>query len=360
MLKGTDIWLPSYFRSLFRGRRLKSPTNILFAFVDHYEPMQRPDDPMELQVERVTGWIDGYERLCAGHTDRTGRPPQHTYFYPQEQYSEGLIEPLANHCRRGFGEVEIHIHHDDDTPEGFLDKIETFKGQLQNHGLLPTNKDDGLVKYGFIHGNWALDNSLKSGRWCGLNNEITLLRETGCYADFTLPSAPAGGQTRKINSIYFADDDPLRPKSHDTGRDVVFGDRGSGDLLLIQGALTLNWKNRKMGILPKIENSDVHMTSPFTRDRVRLWLSQRISVRGREDTVFIKVHTHGLKPAPNEYLLGGGTSSGFDILESEFNDGEKFRLYYVNAREMANVVMAFNDGVDRPVEELFDYRLVIT
>ncbi len=360
MFKGTHIWFPSYIRSLFHRKHTGRTTNILFAFVDHFEPMQKPEDPNDLQLGRVNDWIDGYERLCTGHSDRMGRPPQHTYFYPQEQYSTELLEPLARHCRRGFGEVEIHIHHDDDTPDGFLDKIETFKSQLQNHGLLPIDKVDGLVKYGFIHGNWALDNSLKSGRWCGLNNEITLLRETGCYADFTLPSAPADGQTRKINSIYFADDDPLRPKSHNTGRDVVFGEKGCGDLLLIQGALTLNWKNRKRGILPKIENSDIHPTSPFTRDRIRLWLSQQISVRGREDTVFVKVHTHGLKPAPFEYLLGGGAAGGFDILEKEFNDGDRFRLYYVNAREMTNVVMAFNDGVDRPVAELFDYRLVIT
>ena len=33
--------------------------------------------------------------------------------------------------------------------------------------------------------------SLPDGRWCGLNNELILLRDLGCYADFTLPSAPS-------------------------------------------------------------------------------------------------------------------------------------------------------------------------
>ncbi|MEJ7636728.1 MAG: hypothetical protein WKF75_01760 [Singulisphaera sp.] len=50
-----------------------------------------------------------------------------------------------------------------------------------------------------------------------VNNEIDVLRETGCYADFTLPSAPSPTQTRQINSIYYASDDPRRPKSHDRG-----------------------------------------------------------------------------------------------------------------------------------------------
>src|SRR5258707_498316 len=71
--------------------------------------------------------------------------------------------------------------------------------------------------YAFIHGNWALDNSRPDGRWCGINNELDVLRETGCFADFTLPSAPSPCQTSTINRIYYAVDDPKRPKSHDTG-----------------------------------------------------------------------------------------------------------------------------------------------
>ena len=39
------------------------------------------------------------------------------------------------------------------------------------------------ARFGFIHGNWCLDNSRADGRWCGLNNELILLRELGCYAD---------------------------------------------------------------------------------------------------------------------------------------------------------------------------------
>jgi hypothetical protein len=343
-----------------RRRPERRPLSILFAFVDHWEPMQLEGDPAELQIERAARWIEGYERLCEGHGDRLGRPPQHTYFFPQEQYSPALVGPLAEHCRRGYGEVEVHIHHDDDTAEGFLEKIGKFKEQLRGHGLLPTDTADGMVKYGFIHGNWALDNSRADGRWCGLNNEITLLRETGCYADFTMPSAPADCQTRKINSIYFADDDPQRPKSHDTGRDIVFGGRDSGDLLLIQGPLALNLRSRKRGVIPRIENGDIHDTSRFTRSRMALWVSQRICVRGREDTVFVKVHTHGLKTRQTGYLLGDEMSRGFDTLEREFNDGDRYRLFYVNAREMANVVLAFNDGIDSPPEQLFDYRLNIT
>ncbi len=342
------------------GARLVRPTNVLFAFVDHFEPEQKPGDPLGLQTSRVRDWIARYEAACAGHADARGAPPRHTYFFPEEQYRSETIEPLAAHCARGFGEVEVHIHHDGDTGQAFRGKIERFVERLAGHGLLSRDRADGRIKYAFIHGNWALDNSRDDGRWCGVDDEITILRETGCYADFTMPSAPVKGgtQTRTVNSIYFADDDPRRPKSHDRGRPVAFGGRGSGDLLLIQGPLALNWRERIRGVLPRIESGDVSATSPVTRGRLRLWIDRRIGVRGKPDTVFVKVHTHWCKPRNFDFLFsGGGIATLFDLVERECGDPARFRLYYVSAREMANVVYACNEGVDRPVEELFDYRL---
>src|SRR3546814_3205543 len=64
----------------------------------------------------------------------------------------------------------------------------------------------------------------------GLDNELTLLRELDCYADFTMPSAPSPTQTTTINSIYYATDDPVRPKSHDTSTPARVGVPGRGDL----------------------------------------------------------------------------------------------------------------------------------
>jgi hypothetical protein len=355
--KDALVWLPRCIAA--RRPPLARPANVLFALVDHFEPEQRPGDPLELQVGRVREWTARYEAAAAGHADSRGVPPRHTYFFPEEQYHAEALEPLARHCARGFGEVEVHIHHDGDTGAAFRAKMERFIGRLAGHGLLSRDRADGRTRYGFIHGNWSLDNSRADGRWCGVNDEITILRETGCYADFTMPSAPAEGgtQTSTVNSIYFAVDDPLRPKSHDRGRPVVFGGKGSGDLLLIQGPLALNWRSRVRGVFPRLESGDVSSTCSVTRDRVRLWIDRRIGVRGRPDTVFVKVHTHGLKPRNFDFLLGGGLEAAFGLVESVCGDRNRFRLYYVSAREMANVVFAFNDGLDRPIEDLFDYRL---
>ncbi|MFO7914177.1 MAG: hypothetical protein R6U43_00595 [Candidatus Krumholzibacteriales bacterium] len=353
MLKNIHIWLPSFIMQKLRDRPAAYPVHILFAMADHFEPMQKPSDPPGLQLERVRDWIERFEEGAGRLRDSEGRPPVHTYFFPQEQYHRAVLDSLGEHCLRGFGEVEVHIHHDSDTTEQFVEKISRFKEQLASHGLLC--RESGQLKYGFVHGNWALDNSRKDGRWCGLNNEITLLRDTGCYADFTMPCAPADGQTRKINSIYFADDNPEKPKSHDRGTDLSFGGKGRGDLLMIQGPLALRRISHR--VLPGIENGDVSSGNPITAGRARTWVNQRISVRGKEDVIFIKVHCHGLKPRNAEYLLEGGLEKGLKILENRFNDGSKYILHYLTAREMANVALAYNDGVEGPISELRNYRL---
>jgi hypothetical protein len=74
----------------------------------------------------------------------------------------------------------------------------------------------------------VLDNSLPGDRFCGLNNEITLLRDLGCYADFTMPSGASPTQARLINTIYWAVDDPDKPKSYDTGVPVIPGATANG------------------------------------------------------------------------------------------------------------------------------------
>ena len=68
---------------------------------------------------------------------------------------------------------------------------------------------------------------------------LDVLRETGCYADFTFPSAGSRTQPRKINSIYYAIDDPDRPRSHDRGIDVGTAPPPANGLILIQGPLLL-------------------------------------------------------------------------------------------------------------------------
>src|SRR5205085_2137921 len=203
----------------------------------HFEPAWG-QPTAELAQERVDRWVEDYPRRLGAFRDSDGCPPRHTFFFPVEQYEPRLLNGLAHLCSQGYGEVEVHLHHDNDTAEGLRATLLAFKELLaRRHGLLARDRRTGAVQYGFVHGNWALDNSHPDRRWCGVNNELDVLRETGCYADFTLLSAPSPTQTRKTNSIYYAVDDPRRPKSHDWGVDVGAGPAPDRALMQIQGPL---------------------------------------------------------------------------------------------------------------------------
>lgn len=339
------IWLWSYIRSLFLKQAdfdHSKPIDIIFCFVDHFEPMWQ-NASFETQLTRVEKWIKHYPELANNHHDARGKCPQHTFFIPAERPEDFYFKMLAPLCEKGYGAIEIHLHHERDTEGNMKNTLKKFTQMLIDYNLIKRDSD-GKIRFGFIHGNWALDNSARLGACCGINNELTVLKDCGCYADFTLPSAPSETQTKKINSIYYAKDNPHKPKSHNTGIDVQVGKQDSGDLMIIQGPLTLNWKNRKWGIFPRIENSDISADNPPTEARVDLWIKTKIRISGMPNAVFVKVHTHGCQEGNMEMMFGGQLDRMFDYLEKKYNDGKKYRLYYVNAREMYNIIKNFERG----------------
>jgi hypothetical protein len=357
--KNLHLWISAYvFQKLSPKPSVKGPRHIIFAFVDHYEPRWGRVDDLEIESRRVDAWMNRYPLMADKHRDADGRVPQHTFFYPEEEYRKVHLDKLADLCRRGYGEVEVHIHHDNDTADNFRKTMTGFVDLLRNeHGFLPDCPKTGKPLYAFIHGNWCLNNSRPDGRYCGVNDESIILRDTGCYADFTMPSAPSDTQTAKINSIYYATDIPGRSKSHDNGVDVEVGKQASGDLLLIQGPLALNWKRRKFGIMPSIESSDIRKATPPSPDRVDLWVDCNIHVKGRPEWVFVKIHTHGTQDMDIDTLLGEPVDQMFSYLEEKYNDGKNYVLHYVNAREMYNIVKAAEDGKSGNPNQYRDYLL---
>lgn len=373
--KNIHIWFSSYITSLlckndstqteyassksYNTDKKNGPKHIMFCFVDHFEPMWRRPS-YETEVSRIRTWKDRYPVMAGKHKDADGKNPQHTFFYPEEEYRKEHLDELAMLCKAGFGEIEIHLHHDDDTAQKLKENLIRFKKKLTRHGLLAKNKNTKETEYGFTHGNWALDNSRNDGKWCGVNNELQILKETGCYADFTLPSAPSETQTKKINSIYYALDDPIQPKSHDKGIDVMCGGKPDGDLMIIQGPLTLNWKDRKLGILPRIENGGISCGNPPSAARVDLWIKQNIHVKGRPDWIFVKVYTHGTQEANFECLLGEPVDKMHSYLGKKYNDGVNYMLHYVTSREMYNIIKAAEEGHRDNPDNFRDHILIKT
>ncbi len=329
--RNAQLWLPGYLRSR-AARRPAPPVRVWLMIADHFEPLGGAANETVAR-ERVASWRREWPAIARRHCDSAGNPPAYTFFYPQEEYRPALVEPLAEMARAGIADVEIHLHHDGEGERDFVGRIARFKEILfARHGLL--RRDGKQIVFGFIHGNWALDNSLPDGRWCGLNNELTLLRDLGCYADFTLPSAPSAAQTRLINTIYWAVDDPARPKSHDSGIPVRAGEASTADLLMIPGPLALAWRRRKFGLLPRLETGELAAGNPVTRERARLWLRHAPRIGAGQ---FIKLFAHGAREANARHLLGGGLDLAFRLLGEECSK-QGSALRYATAWGMRDAV----------------------
>lgn len=345
--RNVQYWIGPY---LFPHRRRAQPRrdeplDVFIAVCDHYEPECYGADRATARA-RVERWTREYPRLFERFRDSRGRAPQHTFFFPQDEYRPEYLDELRQLCDAGYGDVDVHLHHHNDTASGLREKLEEFRETLHlRHGLLRRDPHTGEIVYGFIHGNWALCNSRPDGQACGVDQELTVLLQTGCYADFTFPSAPSPTQPRTINSIYYARDLPGRCRSHDFGDFAEVGRTPSQDqLLMIQGPLGLDWHNRKLGLIPAIENADLTGRRPPTLDRFRRWVQTGVHVAGRPNWVFVKLHTHGCKDANTGMLLGRAMQDFHAGLAAWSAEGDERRYHYVTAWELAQLVHTAERG----------------
>lgn len=337
-----EIWLPGVLAGMLRRER-EPLTHAWLLVTDHYEPYWRGADAATAH-QRVARWSAQWPAIAARHRDSRGRPPQYSFFYPEEEYDPRLLEALATMQRAGIADVEVHLHHDGEGEDDFRRRIGGFVETLRNeHGLL--RERDGRAAWCFIHGNWALDNSHPEGRYCGLDNELSLLAELGCVADFTLPAAPSPCQTRIVNSIYRATDDPARPRSHDDGRSVRHGTTPGEGLLMVQGPLTLRRHQRRRW-LPGVECGELTRVDPPSAHRVARWLAAAPRIGGH---AFVKLHTHGAQEDTARALLDDG---GLDRLFSLFADACRERHVacgFVSAWECVTLIESLEAGHD-PLE----------
>jgi len=331
-----DLWFPAYLRNraahLTAGGR---PKRLYVALTDHYEPMGGSVS-LEVGRARVGAWEDRWPNIAAdAPKDSAGNAPCFTAFYPQEEYEPELLERLAVLTRTGTVDVEVHLHHDNDTAAIFYDKVRTFTAQLRNeHGLL--HDHNGRTMFGFIHGNWALDNSRDDGRWCGVTGELQLLRDLGCYADFTMPSVPSRTQSRIINQIYWTTGDPKKPRGFDHGVQATVGGGKQGDLLMINGPLGIRYRER---LIPRMETGELSVYDPPTPYRVQRWIS--LAPRLGDD-IFLKLYGHSAREDNAGALLGTNGTPGklapmFQWIH-EAAQQQNLELHWVSAYEMFRAV----------------------
>lgn len=336
-----------------REPRVRGLRHLIFAVCDHYEPLwgQPTEDVGE---DRVRFWQENYPSMASAFRDADGRAPQHTFFFPGEEYRPRFFDRLERLILDRFGEVELHLHHHDATSESFREEVLSYLGIFGERGHF-SRDPDGRIRYAFIHGNWALANGRPDGRQCGVDDELPILFDTGCYADLTFPSAPDITQPNIVNQLYWPTGDLGRKRAYEWGERARVGKRYDDRLLLVQGPLALALRPGGVGV--RIESSALTAKDPGTSSRIRTWTDRNIHVEGRPEWVFVKVHTHGAPEKQAESLLGDAGREMHRTLCGRYNDGIRWRLHYVTAREMVNIAFAAMDGHAGDPNEYRDYVL---
>jgi hypothetical protein len=358
-------WVPDYAWQRLTRRRFPNRTHLIFALADHFEPAIVPDAgetraPYLEQERRLERWCREYPKRFRSYRDAEGYPFVHSYFYPAEQYDEPLIARLAEHCRAGWGEIEIHLHHGVEAPdsaENTRRQLIEFRDRLAvEHGCLSYWGKSAQPRYSFVHGNFALANS-DNGWACGVDSEMQILAETGCYADLTLPTgAFHGAQTSKINSIYECALPLTERAPHRKGRDLARGRAPQVFPLMVQGPLMLDFTSRNGSRRLRIDNAALTGANPPTLHRLSLWKRAAVSVKGKPDWLFIKLHCHGMDPTHEEATLGMAMQKFVDELAGGAEQRNEI-LHFVSAREMVNIILAACDGKEGDPGEYRDYQL---
>lgn len=329
--------MPYLMDRMRRSTRSTKPKRACVAITDHYEPLGMGAS-VEAALSCVAQWREKWPRIADdAPKDANGRRPQYSFFYPQEEYRRDLLDGIAEMVRLGVGDVEVHLHHDNEQRDSFIRKVTEYCRRLtDDHGLL--RQQNGRTVFGFIHGNWALDNSRPDGKWCGLNGEIALLRDLGCCADFTMPSAPSATQGRVLNQIYWCTNNSGNlPKSFDRGIEATVGGGMQGDLLMITGPFGLRFGER---LLPRMETGEIAGYDLPTPSRVSQWFDLAPTIG---EDIFVKLFTHGAQDRNLGPLINGGLGNLFHWL-SEEAARRGIEIYWATAWQMYQAADALIHG----------------
>lgn len=325
-----------------RKKRGSARIHIMFCMCDHFEP-GTAGASLGVANERMHELLTKYPIIAGDHRDSDGRIPRRSWFFPPHYHKNGWLKSLVGLCASGYGEIELHLHHGKQMPDTSKNLRETLQlciDEYSQFGIF--GKSGSRLNFGFIHGDWALNNS-RNGHFCGVDDELAILKDAGCYADFTLPS-PVGDLFGKANSLYYSDSVPRHRRSHSRGENVrVNGNAvmSHPGLLLVQGPLHPLRLSRSI-LSTRIVGDGLDNFLPVSKSRIDSWIDAGISVDGKNDWLFVKTHTHGAMDS--ETVLGNKMHDLFGYLDSRYNDGVQFCLHYVTAREFFNIIKAAEAG----------------
>ncbi len=365
-LKWNLPWLARYpfvrARSFFEQTAFEKK-HIIITVANHFEPAWSENGVLDhkTQIKRLKAYHKMARETGEAIRDADGTKFRHTNFYPAEQYHPEILDIMAEMQAEGLGEVEVHLHHGVDRPdttENLRQMLVGFRDALaEKHKCLSRMDDAGDPMYAFVHGNLALANSC-GGRFCGVDNEMEILRDTGCYADMTLPSAPDQSQVAVINQVYECALPMNEPVPHRRGQRVAANGKQSQLPLIFTGPLVFNWTRRIKGLpVPRIDDGALAANQPLDAARFNRWRSANVTVAGKSDWAFVKLYCHGFFDHDQSVCIGDDAKRFFGEIVEESEKTGAFTVHFTSAREAFNIALAAIDGKVGSPNAHRDYRL---
>ena len=216
--------------------KLSECDRVLYIHVDHFEPTSNSRDyavvdtvlqTMIKDIRRSSFNPSLFLKIPATMTLRGDTPE----FVPAPH--AGMIMAHIKELSDLGCDIHQHIHHERWTHSELtgLEWLEPMSRGLTDDEMLRTfiTKSIELYKlyniptndWGFVHGRWALNAS--DVRTCNITNEINILYNNGCVADFTMPAGRALCNP-PISGIY-----AIKPinqaRCYDTGKIIHKGSR---------------------------------------------------------------------------------------------------------------------------------------
>lgn len=365
-LKWNLPWLARYPLSRaasFLQQTAFEKKHIIITVANHFEPGWSANGVLDhkTQMMRLKAYHKMARETGEAVRDADGTKFRHTNFYPAEQYHPEILDVMAEMQAEGLGEVEVHLHHGVDRPdtaENLRETLVDFRDTLaEKHKCLSRAADGATPMYAFVHGNLALANSC-GGRFCGVDNEMEILRDTGCYADMTLPSAPDQSQVAVINQIYECALPMCEAVPHRRGNRAAVNQKQVDLPLIFAGPLTFNWTRRISGLpVPRIDDGALAANQGLDVARFNRWCSANVAVAGKSDWVFVKLYCHGFFEHDQAVCIGEDAKRFFGGIVEESEKTGAFTVHFASARESFNIALAAIDGKNGDPNDHRDYRL---
>jgi len=347
----------------FLERTAFEKKHVILTVANHFEPSWSENGLLghKQQLERLAAYQKLARATGEAVRDVDGTKFRHTNFFPAEQYHPEILDVLAEMQAEGLGEVEVHLHHgvkEPDTAYNLERQLLEFRDRLaERHSCLSRMDGSKMPMYAFVHGNLALANSC-GGRFCGVDNEMEILRDTGCYADMTLPSAPDQSQVAVINQIYECKFPMNEPVPHRQGERSAANGKSPSLPLIMTGPLVFNWTRRLSGLpVPRIDDGALTANQTLDLDRFNRWVSANVTVDGRSDWIFVKLYCHGFFGDDQSKCIGEEAKRFFGTLLEESAKRGTYQIHFATAREAFNIAAAAIDRQSGNPSNYRDFRL---